>query len=420
MGKRLWSVLRRASVILLCFVLLGASTTPGRGPQAPLHRFTAALEFDFAGWTSEAVLAKVGQSALSSSGYLAKDARPALVREFFRLIDEAGRLDEEIATAFAEGTQGTDGAAATTANLAAVRRRMESLQPIVESILEEQASVTLMAAGLARAGPPFPPVSFHLSQLPLALVVSPRDVIRQDALLQLNPGLPLERQVTLEGQIEGNLDVSALVVPIGGIGTYPTMVQETGALSWVAEVVLHEWTHNWLTLRPLGWNYDTSPELRTMNETTAQLIGQALGLNLLELYYPDLVPPAPSSTPQRESGEPAVPSFDFDAEMHATRIRVDELLAKGQVAEAEAFMEAQRIMFNTHGYRLRRLNQAYFAFYGAYADVPQGAAGEDPIGAAVRELWKTAASPAEFLRTMSRMASPVDLERAVGHPLTIP
>ena len=209
-------------------------------PEAPLHRYTAVLEFDFAGWTAEAALAKVGQGALSSSGYLAEDDRPALVREFFRLIDQAGRLEGEIRTAFAEGNQNTARTAATTARLAAVRRRMESLQPVVESILEEQASVTLSAVGLAWAGPPFPPVSFHLSQLPLALVVSPRTVIRQDALLQLNPGLPLERQSALEGQIEGNLDVSALVVPIGGIGTYPTMVQETGALSWVAEVVLHE------------------------------------------------------------------------------------------------------------------------------------------------------------------------------------
>jgi hypothetical protein len=397
-------------------VLLGASTAPSRGPQAPLHRFTAVLEFDFAGWTAEAVLAKVGQSALSSSGYLAKDARPALVREFFRLIDDAGRLEGEITTAFAEGTQSTVGTVAMTARLAAVRREMESLQPFVESILEEQASVTLSAAGLARAGPPFPPVSFHLSQLPLALVVSPRAVIRQDALLQLNPGLPLERQVSLEEQIEGNLDVSALVVPIGGIGTYPTMVQETGALAWVAEVVLHEWTHNWLTLRPLGWNYDSSPELRTMNETTAQLIGQSLGRLMLERYYPDLVAPISTSPP----AETPAPAFDFDAEMHATRVRIDELLAQGEVAEAETFMEARRVVFNAQGYHLRRLNQAYFAFYGAYADVPQGAAGEDPIGAAVRELWETASSPAEFLRNMSRMDSAVDLERAVGHPLTIP
>jgi hypothetical protein len=407
----------------LCFVLLGASTAPRRGPQAPLHRFTAILEFDFAGWTAEAVLAKVGQGALSSSAYVAEDARPALVREYFRLIDEAGRMEGEITAAFAQGDQSTDETAATTARLAAVRRGMENLQPLVESILEEQASVILSTAGLARAGPPFPPVSFHLSQLPLALVVSPRDVIRQDALLQLNPGLPLERQAALEGQIEGNLDVSALVVPIGGIGTYPTMIQETGDLSWVAEVVLHEWTHNWLTLRPLGWNYDTSSELRTMNETTAQLVGQTLGLNLLELYYPDLLPAAPSATPQSDSSElgaPIVPLFDFDAEMHATRIRVDELLAQGRVAEAESFMEAQRRMFNAHGYSLRRLNQAYFAFYGAYADVPQGAAGEDPIGAAVRELWAASASPAEFLRTMSHMDSPVDLERAVGRSLTIP
>ena len=69
---------------------------------------------------------------------------------------------------------------------------------------------------------------------------------------------------------------------------------------------------------------------------------------------------------------------------------------------------------------LRRLNQAYFAFYGAYADLPQGAAGEDPIGAAVRQLWTATASPSDFLRQMSRMNSVADLELAVSRPLTTP
>ena len=106
--------------------------------------------------------------------------------------------------------------------------------------------------------------------------------------------------------------------------------------------------------------------------------------------------------------------------MHATRVHVDELLADGKVAEAETYMEARRQVFVDNGYFLRRLNQAYFAFYGAYADQPQGAAGEDPIGAAVRQLWDTAATPAAFLRLMAQMDSVGDLERAVGRPLTTP
>jgi hypothetical protein len=71
--------------------------------------------------------------------------------------------------------------------------------------------------------------------------------------------------------------------------------------------------------------------------------------------------------------------------MRETRIRVDELLAEGKIEEAEAYMEERRQEFVANGYGIRKLNQAYFAFHGAYADEP-GAAGADPIGPAVREL----------------------------------
>jgi hypothetical protein len=77
-------------------------------------------------------------------------------------------------------------------------------------------------------------------------------------------------------------------------------------------------------------------------------------------------------------------------------------------------MEARRQMLVEHGYLIRRLNQAYFAFHGAYADSPQGAAGADPVGEAVRQLWEQSASPAAFLRAMARMNSYDDLLLALG------
>ena len=45
---------------------------------------------------------------------------------------------------------------------------------------------------------------------------------------------------------------------------------------------------------------------------------------------------------------------------------------------------------------MRKLNQAYFAFYGAYADQPGGAAGEDPVGPAVRALRERSQGLADF------------------------
>ena len=91
--------------------------------------------------------------------------------------------------------------------------------------------------------------------------------------------------------------------------------------------------------------------------------------------------------------------------MRQTRITADELLAAGEIEAAEEYMEARRQVFWEHGYRIRKLNQAYFAFYGAYADQPGGAAGEDPVGEAVRALYADSPSLAAFLKRIAWMTS---------------
>ena len=90
-------------------------------------------------------------------------------------------------------------------------------------------------------------------------------------------------------------------------------------------------------------------------------------------------------------------------------------LAK-QVAEIAELpiMEERRQIFWLNGYPIRKLNQAYFAFYGAYADLPGGAAGEDPVGPAVRALRQQSGSLTEFLRVIARMDSFEDLQAAVA------
>jgi len=106
--------------------------------------------------------------------------------------------------------------------------------------------------------------------------------------------------------------------------------------------------------------------------------------------------------------------------MHETRITVDQLLAEGKIDEAEEYMEARRVIFWDNGYRhLRKLNQAYFAFHGAYADEPGGAAGatEDPVGSAVRQLRADSPSLAAFLNRISWMSSFEQLLEALNHEM---
>jgi hypothetical protein len=100
--------------------------------------------------------------------------------------------------------------------------------------------------------------------------------------------------------------------------------------------------------------------------------------------------------------------------MHTTRVTADELLAQGKIEAAEAYMEARRKIFWEQGYRgLRKLNQAYFAFHGAYADTPVGAAGEDPVGAAVRRLRAQSSSLTVFLKRISKVTDFSQLQEMV-------
>jgi hypothetical protein len=150
-----------------------------------------------------------------------------------------------------------------------------------------------------------------------------------------------------------------------------------------------------------------------MNETTADIVGHEVGAALLKHYYPELAIEY-SSQPVSLSHVQAKATFNFNAEMHTTRVRVDALLAQGQITEAEAFMEQRRLFFWQNGYAIRKLNQAYFAFYGAYADVPGGAAGEDPVGPAVRALRAQSATLAIFLHRIAGMTSFQQLQSAVA------
>lgn len=395
--------------------MIAASAGTELEPTDRVRRYTRQVEFDFVGWTLDALSEKLVQAGAGVPDYLTEPQRKALVLEYAGLIDRAGQLRQEFQEALSDphAADPQQTAAPIADQLERVQNQQDELAPLAEAVLQEDVATVLYELGLTPTGVPFPPVAFRFSRLPSALVVSPREVIRQDANVQLDPRLTLREQINLERSVEQGLDASALVVPIGGLSTYPTMIMETSSLDWVTQTVVHEWVHLYLALRPLGLNYDTSPELRTINETVASIMGREVGRVVLQRFFSEQVPPPspeiPPSDPDTPSAEP--PAFDFSAEMRETRVRVDELLSQGRIDEAEAYMEARRLVFWDHGFRhLRRINQAYFAFYGAYADQPGGAAGEDPAGEAVRALWERIGDPVRFLRTVAWVSSLAELQ----------
>ncbi|OGO49536.1 MAG: hypothetical protein A2Z30_05580 [Chloroflexi bacterium RBG_16_64_43] len=419
MPTRLWRTASRAftlgGVLAVLAVLAGGATWFPRSIPDRAAFLVAGSQFDFSRWTLKAVGLKFSQAALASQDYLPAAARTQLVEEYITLEGDAERLQESVRDIFADPAvaEPLTASVAQREDLSRVMARQTALRSHAEAILEEQVASLIAEEGFALGGQVLPPVSFHFSAIPLALILSPRDVIRQEASIQMDPDLTLELQIALEQKVEPRLGRSALVVPLGGIGTYPTMIQETTSLNWIADTIAHEWTHNYLSFRPLGANYDLTPEARTMNETVASIVGREIGARVIARFYPDRVPPPPPPAAAPGIIPAPAPVFDFRAAMRETRVTVDRMLQEGQVTQAESYMEDRRRMFVEHGYTIRRLNQAYFAFYGAYADQP-GERGEDPVGPAVEQMRATSSSLGGFLRSMAGMTSYAELREQLS------
>jgi hypothetical protein len=412
----------------IIIVIVGVLTLTGSGPRPAdevdrVRAYTRNIEFDYLSWMSNAAWLKIQQGAVGVPDYVGGEQSQVAVSDYLHLIQQMTAAQDALNKIYADPTI-TDKLSASAhvrAQLDALDHAQAALAPVAEGILQGQVVQIAADEGLTTLGQPVPTVLYHMTSVPDALIVSPRQHIEQIANISIKPGLPADQQTALEDRVDKGLDVSSLVVPIGGVGVYPTMIMQTTDLNWLTSTISHEWTHNYLEFRPLGLLYDHTPELRTMNETTADIVGGEIGGQVLRAYYPDYhasLPPSlqliafPFNHPN--PGDLQRPTFDFRAEMHTTRVAVDALLAQGKITQAESYMEQRRQIFVENGYYIRRLNQAYFAFYGAYADVPGGAAGEDPVGPAVRALRAQSRSLADFVNRIAWMTSFDELKQAVG------
>lgn len=426
MKQRVFKFLNLAStyllMVVLCLVVIGHDNGASDDPIWRIRAFTRMKEFDYIQWTMDAWVQKNTQTALSAPRYLSVDEQRQVVLQYLDLVSKMDNILNQVYKIYTDPQEKNP--AETARDLIRQYREYQRLEkrlgPMAEAVFQDQISYILNDAGLTVGGQPLPPVLYHVTPLPDALIISPRSVIRQDANISLSPGLTLPEKNELEEKVSKSQDVSALVVDIGGVGVYPTMVMSTTDINWLAEVVSHEWTHNYLTLRPLGLNYSTTPELRTINETTANLVGNEIGKAMIARYYPEFVPPPPPETKPNDNqpSQPASPpKFDYNKEMHITRVAADELLKEGKVDEAERYMEQRRQVFWDNGYQIRKLNQAYFAFYGAYNDQPGGgASGQDPVGPAVQALRAKSASLRDFLNQISWVTSFQQLQKMIDEP----
>ena len=395
------------TLLALALALLAAAIGQAEFRPSPLelamapHRYSI-LDWEVGHlshkWTHALSLMLPGQHELTGA------ERAEMVREFFDLGLEQRRLETRLRQAEVGGrplagrgdTAPPDpGVSYLEDALTANRARRGELLPHVEHTVEE--ALGRAARGLGLEHPQlglFPPVDTAFGSPPTVLVLSPRDQIyRQDAFL-LQPALDDAVKDELEGVALDTEDLSAVVVPTGGLSVYPSVVLDTAGMRYALEVAAHEWVHHWLFFRPLGRNFRQSPEMLTLNETTATIAGEELGdLAFTALTGEQVTRPWVRGNPNE---------FDFAAEIRETRIRAEELLAQDDIAGAEAYMDERRQLFVSRGYNIRKLNQAYFAFHGSYAT---GAGSVSPIGDQLRELRRRSDSVGEFLKTMAQFGS---------------
>jgi hypothetical protein len=99
--------------------------------------------------------------------------------------------------------------------------------------------------------------------------------------------------------------------------------------------------------------------------------------------------------------------------MRETRLETEHLLDSGQVEAAETYMRARRDELETHGYFIRKLNQAYFALYGSYGG-GFAASPANPIPDLLRKLRDRSGSLAEFVFKVRGLTTVAELRAAVA------
>ncbi len=409
-----------------------------------ISRVAGNESFDFMEWMTDSWLEKASQISIPIQDYLTDEQRSQFVLDFTKEMNDWGNLDWQVRQVYADASVKDPDVQTKELRLKrdALRAEIEQRRPTAEAIIQQQISSVLVDEGFGTGGEIFPPVAARITPLPYMLIVSPRDEINRVDSEGLQAGLSVDIAAHIETQVLSTTNQAALVVPIGGLAAYPTMIEETGDTLWLMQTIAHEWTHNWLYLRPLGYSYlADSPVVRTINETVANISGDELGLEVMRRYYlntlkqehPDLVAPQPlvapdlnpstRPTPQRDPNQ-----FSYNNALYDTRVKVEETLAdarqlkaagkpaeaEAKIVEAENYMEQQRQFINSHGYGIRKLNQAFFAFYGVYADRPGGAAGRDPTGPTVVALRAYSSNLHQFLDRVSSVLTLKDLQQAVA------
>ena len=401
-----------AAMSILLVSLLGASCAPSRDFDTCLSSIVKPYRFSIVKWEFKTISDEAEQWLFGKHEKI--DDQTDTVAEYFSLVEQIKSVESEIAAINADNKQGD--LASLEAELNRLQEQRMALADKVERIIASQIKEVLAQQGIfnpvdehIKLKVNFPPLNFKLEKLPHLLVISPRDRIESMRELALQQNLSLEEMESIEARVD-KLGVSSLVVGVGGLGTYPTFVTDNASLRFTINTAIEEWLHQYLAFKPLGFLYildltgiSRNYEIATINETLAGIVSKEIGAIVCEKYYPDYE----NNAHQKQA---ASSGFDFNREMREIRRTVDRYLAQGEIEQAEEFMEQKGQYLVSMGYQIRKLNQAYFAFHGTYADRPTSIS---PIGVELKKLREQSASLKDFLNTVAAMTSRQDLSASI-------
>ncbi len=379
--RRRWTLL--SAILCIFLAALGVLLASQSRKQDVIRELSREYSYSVFDWELELLL-RFGPSWYPIPGASPGEKGSVAVTRFFG-------VGETIAADAVEDRSSSNKALKSAAE-SEIRDRIDSV------LREEGLSTRVLGVDIV-----FPPLMFRFTKLPNLLVVSPRDRIELSQTVLLDPDLSLEEIGNLEDDV-ARIGVSGEVERIGGLAAYPSMVPDEGDLQFILSTVAHEWLHQYLVLRPLGRAYWSSYNMTIINETVADIAGSEIGKKAYERNY--------ASFEKDETGQPGLQpqgrGLDYRAEMRSIRLTVDRLLEEGAIEAAESYMNERREYLEQHGYYLRKLNQAYFAFHGSYGDDPGSVS---PLAGKIRQLRDRSASLGEFIEFISRVSHPLDLDR---------
>jgi len=406
--KSQWKTKLLFIIVALSIIPMMSGCSAEQDFDERLVTITEPYRFNIGQWEFRTVLGEFGE--FLSGGNEITDNATSAAATYFSNVEQIKRLEWQIKAVKAGSRQGD--LTALEEEYDELRQKNAELVDDVERLLESQIREALSEQGIynplheyIRFNVHFPPVNFKMEKPPHLLVISPRDRIESIREVALLPEMTIEEMESIEAALDSDY-VSSLVVELGGMATYPSFVTDLADVRFILDTIGEEWLHQYLTFTPLGFYYvldlagiRPDYEIATINETVASMVSKEIGGAVYAKYY------AQNEEDEAASGE-TESGFDFNREMREIRKAVDDYLERGEIEQAEEFMEQKRQYLAEHGYHIRKLNQAYFAFHGTYADSPTSIS---PIGVELKKLRSQSESLSDFLEDVTGITSRQDL-----------